>query len=330
MTKQPDKQKLKRLRQEAERLNKKYGHLTGSVASDPVDFDVIPTGILSLDYALGTGGWGRGYIVEVMGPEDIGKNSAIAYSAIREAQKMGLFTGIVAVEPNFDPDWAAKHGINNDMLAIARPDDGEDAFNILYDWTKDDLIDLIVFDSIGALLLGREIESDTGAKPSAMGQAGLITWGVKRVAPIAWKRRKVVMFLNQVRDVTGTSYTVYDSPGGHALKHSTSTRIQIRPKNEYSLGSGDDKVVVGRELVAEVKRNKLAEGSKQRALFDFYIKSTDEYGPVGIDKADDLVRVGKKTGIIKGSGWLEHHLFPKTKKGEHKLNGIKAVGEWLK
>lgn len=326
------KAQKKALEQEKLRLNKGYGHGTGALGSDPVKLDVWPTGILALDYALGTGGYGKGYIVEVFGPEDIGKSSAIGLSAIRAAQKEGALCGVIAVEPNWDTGWVSKNGVDLESVIIARPDDGEDAFNILYDWVMSDVIDVILFDSIGALLKGTEIDTgkpDKKAKPSQAGQSPLITWGVKRVVMPAFKRRKTILFMNQVRDKMDSMYSMLDSPGGHALKHSVSQRIQLKPKKVHTQTVDEDKgVVVGRELVAEIVRNKLSEGTKQRAVFDYWQMDTDD-NRVGIDLADDLIRVGKKTGVISGTGWLYHELFPEDKKGEHKLQGKAKVREWL-
>ena len=315
---------LRRLEQEKARLDKAYGHGTGALGSDPVKLDVWPTGILGLDYALGTGGYPKGYCIEVFGPEDIGKSSAVGLSAIRGAQKEGALCGIIALEPNWDKDWAKRNGIDPDLIVISRPDNGEDAFNILYEWVTGDLIDFILFDSIGALLKGTEIEKDSGrAKPSQAGQSGLITWGVKRIIMPAWKARKTVLFINQVRDKMDAQYAMLDSPGGHALKHSCSQRIQLKPKSPFVETIEGDKVIVGRELVAEIVRNKVAQGTKQRAIFEYIQKDTEER-PVGVDLADDLIRTGKKTGVIEGTGWLYHDSFP-----GGKLQGRKKVKEWI-
>jgi recombination protein RecA len=324
--------KKKALAVEKARLDKKYGHGTGAVGSDEVKFDVYPTGILSLDYALGTGGYGRGYCIEVFGPEDIGKSSAIGLSAIRGAQSKNALCGIIAVEPNWDKEWAARNGVDPELIVISRPDTGEEAFDILYDWVMGDLIDFVLFDSIGGLLKSTEIDTgkqDKRAKPSAGGQSPLVTWGVKRCVMPAWKLKKTIMYINQVRDKMDSQYSLFETPGGHAIKHSSSTRIQIKPKTNYTATIDDTRgVVYGRELIAEVARNKLAEGSRQRALFNYYQMDYDGF-EVGIDIADDLIRVGKKTGVLEGSSWIHHDLFPEDKKGEHKLQGKAKVKEWM-
>lgn len=325
------KSKEKALEAEKARLDRTYGFRTGGLGSDKVKLKSYSTGILSLDYALGTGGWPKGYLVEVFGPEDIGKSSAIGLSAIRGAQKEGALCGIIALEPNFDDAWAEKNGVDPNGVVIARPKNGEIAFNILYDWVTGDLLDLILFDSIGALLKGTEIEVDGKvAKPSQGGQSPLITWGVKRVVMPAYHNDKTVIFLNQVRDVMSSPYNSLDSPGGHALKHSCSQRIQLKPKNRYTATvDGVSGVTTGRELIAQIVRNKLSEGTGQRAIFDYHQKDTDE-NTVGVDLADDLIRTGKKTGVLQGNSYLRHHLFPQNKSGECQLHGRKAVAEWMK
>jgi recombination protein RecA len=318
----------KKLTEEIARLDKEYGHNTAALASDPVKLNVFPSGILALDYALGVGGLPRGQLIEVFGPEDIGKSSAVGLSAIRGAQSEGALCGIIAVEPNFDLGWAKKNGVDTDKVILVRPDDGETAFNILYDWVTGSVLDLILFDSIGALLKSTEIEVETAgrqAKPSAAGQSPLITWGIKRIVVPTWKKNKTVIFLNQIRDVMGTSYTMYSSPGGHALRHLSAARIQLKPGSgkDYEKIDGDS-VLVGREIIAEVVRNKLHEGTRQRAIFQYWQKD-NENGKVGVDLAEDVIRTGKKTGVITGTGWYHCDLFP----DGGKLQGKPAVKRFL-
>jgi recombination protein RecA len=312
-----------KLQKEVERLNKKYGHKTGALGSEDYKLNVIPTGVLALDYALGTGGWPLGHPVEVFGPPDIGKSSIIGFSAIRQAQSRGKLCGIVALEPGFDQEWAEENGVNPEVTLIARPDTGEDAFSILHDWVTSDVIDYIVFDSIGAVL--RKSETETDGKAAQAGQAGLITWGVKRILQPAWKNNTGIMFLNQVRDVMGAHIPLLDSPGGHALEHSCAMRVQLKPGRErYQEKEGEDSIMVGRELVAVVVRNKMSKGTNRRARFDFYQKETDDH-EVGIDSASDLLHTGLKTGTIRAGGsWYYHDDFP-----DGKLKGKPAIKEFL-
>jgi recombination protein RecA len=252
----------------------------------------------------------------------------LGFNAIRSAQAEGKLCGIIALEPGFDKEWAYKHGIDPEGVVIARPDSGEEAFDILHDWVLSDLIDFTLFDSIGAMLKGVEIKE--GGKANAGGQAGLITWGVKRILTPSWKRNKGIMFLNQIRDNMSSPYPgQYDSPGGWAVKHSAVVRVQLRPgKEKYTEKQGEGKdrhdVVVGRQLIAVCKRNKLSEGSDQRGVFDFYQKATEDH-PVGVDLAADVARTGTRTSVVrKSGGWYYHESFP-----DGKLNGMPAIKEYI-
>lgn len=321
---------LKELKQEADGLNRDYGHLTGSLGSSEYKLNVIPTGIMALDYELGIGGWPIGSPVEIFGPPDIGKSSVIGFSAIKSAQQQGMTAGIIALEPNFDEAWAIKNGVDPDLVVIARPDNGEDAFSILHRWVNRPVVpDFILFDSIGAVL--RESETQADGKMAAGGQAGLITWGVKRVLAPCWKNNKTVMFLNQIRDVMNSRFPAVESPGGHALKHSCDIRVQLKPgKDKYvkHRGTKEDGYdeLVGQKLIAVIKRNKRSEGSNRKASFDFYQKETEDH-PVGIDVAADVIATGTKTGVIqKNGGWLSHPSFPGDK---HHLNGPAKVRDFL-
>lgn len=311
---------------EAKRLEAKYGHMSGATGADNYDLDIVPTGMLALDYALGTGGWPLGHPIEIFGPPDIGKSSVIGLSAIRNAQARGLLCGVVALEPGFDDAWAEKNGVDPEMVVIGRPDDGEAAFHMLYDWVCGDVIDFVLFDSIGAILRPSEAAAD--GKMAQGGQSGLITWGVKRIVTPAWKNNKGVMFLNQIRDDMGAQYAgAVDSPGGWALKHSCAVRVQVKPgKDRYTAKVDGEDVLVGRSLTALIKRNKLSEGTNQKAVFDYYQMETDVHG-IGVDKTADVLATGIRTGVIKRAGaWYSHPTFP----GERQqLQGRKEVEAFL-
>lgn len=299
----------KRIEAVAARYERKLGHNGASTGRMNKVLDVIPTGILALDHALGIGGWPLGHIVEVFGPPDIGKSSIIAFNAIREAQKMGKVCGIVALEPGFDPDWAEKNGVDIDRVVIGWPDNGQEAFDLAYDFVMDPDIDMIVFDSIGALLRPSEAEED--GKPSQGGQSALITWGVKRLLMPAWKRQKLVILINQVRDKMSSHLPVLDSPGGWSLKHSCVIRIQLKPgKDRYNVKIEGEDVQIGRTIIAHILRNKLAEGTGKRAVFDNYSAEHEGY-PFGIDHVADVINTGARTGIIKRGGkYYNYPRFP--------------------
>jgi recombination protein RecA len=318
-----DEATRKRVAAAAARYERKLGHKGASTGRTNTSIDVIPSGILALDYALGIGGWPRGHLCEVFGPPDIGKSSCIAFNLMREAQAMGLTPGIVALEPGYNDGWAEKNGIDPDNLLIGWPDNGQEAFDLAYDFVCDDDIDVVIFDSIGAILRPSEAEQD--GKPSQGGQSALITWGVKRLLMPSWKRNKMVLLINQVRDKMDSRLPMLDSPGGHALKHSCAVRVQLKPgKDRYTTKVDGEDVQIGQSVVAVVLRNKMAEGSKQRAIFDNYFMEVDDQ-PFGVDKAADVLSVGVRTGVIrKAGGWYYHTNFP-----EGQLLGKQAVGEFL-
>lgn len=308
----------------AKQYERKYGHRAAATGRFNHPTNVDSTGILALDYALGTGGWPDGTIIECFGPPDIGKSSIIGFNAVKEAQANGKMCGWVALEPGFDPAWAEKNGIDLDRLLIVWPNDGKEAFDMLFDMVQEPEIKTIVFDSIGAIL--RPSEAEVDGKPSQGGQSALITWGIKRIAPPTWKNDKTVILLNQIRDDMNARIPgLVESPGGHALKHAAEIRVQLKPgKERYTLKVHGEDVIIGRQIVALIKRSKKDEGSGKRAIFDHYSMETED-APFGIDRAADVVNTGKRTGVItSGGAWLYHEAFP-----DGKLQGKKAVAEYI-
>lgn len=316
----------KKAQQEAARLERKFGLRAGATGAEKFQLNVVPTGSLALDYALGTGGWPLGHPVEVFGAPDIGKSSVIGLGAIRNAQAKGMLCGIIALEPSFDPEWAKKNGVDPEGLVIARPEHGEEAFDMLHEWVTDDIIDFIVFDSIGAVVSKGELDQDE-FKVKAFGQAGLITAGVQRILIPTWKNNKGVIFLNQQRDAKSRIPNLKDSPGGNALRHSCAMRVQIKTVGSpFKAKIDGEDVIIGKTLVGVILRNKLSEGSSRRAEFDYYQLETDD-APVGIDWAKDVIATAIRTRIIeKAGGWYRHPNFPDE---NHQLQGRDAVAEFL-
>jgi recombination protein RecA len=309
----------------AAKFEKKYGHKAGSTGDAEWPLDVIPTGSLSLDYSLGTGGWPMGHLIEVFGPPDIGKSSVIGLNAIANAQAMGKFCAIVAVEPGFDPAWAERHGVNTSDLLVVRPNNGQEAFNMLAEIVSGGA-NFILFDSVGALL--RESEAEVDGKPAQGGRSGLITWGVHNVLQPAWKNNVGIMFINQIRDKMNARMAgVVDSPGGHALKHSCSIRVQLKAAEFYREKlENKDEAEVGHRLKATILRNKFSEGSRRTAEFDYY-KMDTLTRKVGIDKGADVVDVATRLGCIETAGaWYRHPLFPGEK---NQLQGKSSVAEFV-
>lgn len=287
--------------------NKSLGVGSARLASTIGPRTHISSGCLSLDLALG-GGWSKGRIHGIFGPRDIGKSTIVGLSAVREAQKAGLDTAWIAVEPGFDPEWARKHGVDTEDLLVIEPDTGEQAFQALYNVVTcdDPLFGLIVFDSIGALLAETEISGKTGneGKMKQGGQAGLITWGVKRVATPISKRGQVVIMLNQVRDNFASSMGGLKQPGGWAIEHAEETITQLKAgprETHHMIKQGGAEVQVGQTIVAIVIRNKGKEGSRQRAVFDFYNMEV-EGKPFGIDVVGDIINTGMRVGVITLGG----------------------------
>ncbi len=151
-------QKRKRLEAEKARMKRKYGEKGADLASKKFELNVIPSGSLALDYALGIGGIPRRHPVEIMGAPDIGKSSALGMGIMKNAQKLNLTVGIVALEPGIDGEWLEKHGVDPEMVIVGRPDDGLESFEMTHDWLRGDLVDVVIFDSIGALLRPSEVE----------------------------------------------------------------------------------------------------------------------------------------------------------------------------
>lgn len=309
----------------ASAIESKFGHKSASLGSHSYKLDVIPTGSLALDYALGTGGWPLGHPVEVFGPPDIGKSSCIGLSAIRNAQARDKLCLLIALEPGFDPEWARKNGVDTDALVIGRPDSGEDAFSMLYSAVATDArADFIVFDSIGAVV--SQVEQNEDAKSRVGGQSKLITDGVKRILMPAHKNNVGIIFLNQIRDDMNARIPgVVKSPGGHALEHSVAMRVQMKSTGLPLKAKieGDD-VVIGRELVAIIRRNKMSEGSARKAQFTYFQMATQD-NPVGIDETADIIATAMRCGVIeKAGGWYKHPMFP-----DGKLQGKQKVSEFF-
>ena len=311
----------------AAKANEDYGHLAGWTGHNQIKLRAVPSGSLMYDFQSGIGGHPMGQFVEVFGAPEIGKTTIMGGGALRNAQGMGMLTGVIALEPNIDEDWMIEHGVNLDYNVIARPDNGEEAFGLLHDWVYSGAVDYILFDSIGALSSAKANDSD---KAQAFGESALITWGVKRVLARAWKNDVGVMFINQQRDDTKSRISgLVDSPGGHGFKHCMTVRTHIKPgKDRYTvkMDDGGDKkidVMIGRQYVCNFKKHKAAESSGKGARFDFYFKHVEGY-PFGFDVAADVINTAKVAGVFEGSGWLKHRTFP-----GGKLNGKAAVAEFL-
>ncbi len=254
-----------------------------------VDIDVIPSGSIGLDWALGIGGYPRGRIVEIFGPESSGKTT-LTLHAIAEAQKKGGVCAFIDAEHALDPEYAKKIGVNIENLLVSQPDTGEQALEIVESLVRSGKVDLIVVDSVAALTPKDEIEGEMGS--SQMGkQARLMSQALRKLTAITAKSKTLIIFINQIRMQIGVMFgNPETTTGGKALKFYTSVRMDIRRIAQIKKG---EEVVGGRHRVKVVK-NKIA-APFRTTEFDLLYNE-------GISREGEIIALGEKLGVIHKSG----------------------------
>jgi len=259
-----------------------------------MDVEVIPTGSVSIDLALGVGGIPRGRVVEIYGPEATGKTS-LSLHIIAEAQKKGGVAAFIDAEHALDPDYAKRIGVKVEDLLISQPDSGEQALQILETLVRSGEVDVIVVDSVAALTPRNEIAGEMGEFQIGL-QARLMSSALRKLSAIVSKTKTTVIFLNQIRMKIGIVYGNPEvTPGGLALKFYSSVRIELR--RIAQLKSGDQ--IIGNRVRAKIVKNKVAPPFKT-CEFDIYYNE-------GISAAADLLNAGVREGVVtKAGSWLQY------------------------
>jgi recombination protein RecA len=309
----PNAEKLKALRAAMDKIEKNYGKGSIMKMGDSAieEIAVIPTGSVSLNAALGVGGYPRGRVIEIYGPESSGKTT-LAIHALAEAQKAGGIAAFIDAEHAFDRFYAEKLGVDIENLWISQPDSGEQALEIAEQLIRSSAIDIIVIDSVAALTPKAELEGEMG--DSKMGlQARLMSQALRKLTAAINKTNTTCIFINQLRDKIGVMFgSPETTTGGNALKFYSSVRLDIR--RAAQLKDGDE--VKGNQTRVKVVKNKVAPPFR-KAEFDIMFGE-------GISKVGELVDLGSELGIVKKSGsWYSYN---ETKLGQ----GREAAKDCLK
>ena len=301
------------LKEALKNIEKQYGKGAVMVlGNEPVaQLDVIPTGSLILDGALGVGGYPKGRIIEIYGPESSGKTT-FALHAIAEAQKIGGYAAFIDAEHALDPKYAKNLGVNIEELVLSQPDSGEQALEIAEALIKSGAIDIIVIDSVAALVPEAEINGEMGDSHVGL-QARLMSQAMRKLSGIISKTKCVAIFINQIREKVGVMYgNPETTPGGRALKFYSTIRLDVRRGEQLKSGSE----AVGNKTVVKVVKNKVAPPFKVAEVEIIYGE--------GISKMGELIDTAVSLNIINKAGaWFSYN-------GEKIGQGRENVKAYLK
>lgn len=308
-------EKKKALDTAMEQIIKNYGQgavmFLGGEGNKKLDVESVPTGSIGLDYALGIGGLPKGRIIEIYGPESGGKTT-VTLHAIAETQKLGGMAAFIDVEHALDPVYAKSLGVDIDHLIVSQPDTGEQALEIMETLARSGAIDIVVLDSVAAMVTKAEIDGEIG--DSFVGvQARLMSAAMRKLTSVISKSNTVAIFINQVREKIGVMYgNPETTPGGRALKFYASVRIEVR-KGEKIVDGGE---IIGYTTKCKVVKNKVAPPFKE-TQFDMIFGE-------GISRLGEIITMGEELGFIKKSGaWYSYN-------GERLGQGKEKTKKFLK
>lgn len=308
-------EKKKALDTAMEQIIKNYGQgavmFLGGEGNKKLDVESVPTGSIGLDYALGIGGLPKGRIIEIYGPESGGKTT-VTLHAIAETQKLGGMAAFIDVEHALDPVYAKSLGVDIDHLIVSQPDTGEQALEIMETLARSGAIDIVVLDSVAAMVTKAEIDGEIG--DSFVGvQARLMSAAMRKLTSVISKSNTVAIFINQVREKIGVMYgNPETTPGGRALKFYASVRIDVR-KGEKIVDDGE---IIGYTTKCKVVKNKVAPPFKE-TQFDMIFGE-------GISRLGEIITMGEELGFIKKSGaWYSYN-------GERLGQGKEKTKKFLK